>query len=419
MRVIGTLFSFEMKKILARKSTWITFAVLLGFYFVFTLMPLSVQYAVTAAQQETDSSGGAVKTDSYTETFWDEKIKRRDNGIALSGRKLDDDMLQEMWRESEALGKKRDSMSLQEYDDKAKRYKLADSAITSLLGEENPTSDDGSIRYGQLMEGRNRYIVQMQDHYQLSDAERKFWQQREKKVDKPFTLQYAEPFENLVRMPGCYMGLLLVTFLIAVAVSRIFTEEHARKVDQLALSSRYGKRHLYFAKILAGTVFTFIFTAAMTGVIFLTTFILYGTEGASCAVQLFAGWYSYPMSMGEAALIMLGIEFLAALLTSIFTMVVSERFRSNITAIALVTGITIGGRLLTVPAAFRVLSQIWNYLPINLLKEENFFDLRLVSLFGVKFTCWQFAPILYSILGILLVLLGKRIYCNYQVGGKE
>ena len=50
-------------------------------------------------------------------------------------------------------------------------------------------------------------------------------------------------------------------------------------------------------------------------------------------------------------------------------------------------------RMVSVSASWGIFSQLWNYLPINMLKvDEGFCDLRLVHLFGTKLTTWQFAP---------------------------
>ena len=82
--------------------------------------------------------------------------------------------------------------------------------------------------------------------------------------------------------------------------------------------------------------------------------------------------------------------------------------------------LTVGvARIIVIPREFRVMSQIWNYFPMNLLKiDQGFLDVRLVNIFGVKLTSWQFAPILYLILGGILVLLGRRCYCRHQVQGR-
>ncbi len=45
-------------------------------------------------------------------------------------------------------------------------------------------------------------------------------------------------------------------------------------------------------------------------------------------------------------------------------------------------------------------------------------NLRLVNLFGVQLTGWQFAPILYVLLIVLMVFGGAKVYRKYQVSGR-
>ena len=187
----------------------------------------------------------------------------------------------------------------------------------------------------------------------------------------------------------------------------------------MILCSRNGKRQLYYAKIMAGILFAVFAVTVMLCIVVVLTLFLYGAEGFSAALQLVAGWYSYPLSVGEVLLIMLFISVLVVVLTSILIMVVSEKFCSSVAAMAVVMAVIAGSRLIVIPRGFPVLSQIWNFLPLNLLKlDQGFLDVRLVSVFGRRFTSWQFAPVLYLILGVVLVLLGRRVYCRYQVQGR-
>ena len=115
---------------------------------------------------------------------------------------------------------------------------------------------------------------------------------------------------------------------------------------------------------------------------------------------------------------MAGLLLLACILTGIFAMVFSEITKSSIGTMATVIAILFLARLVPVPPDWRLL-QIVNFFPINMLKlDAGFTDMRLVSIFGLKFTSWQFAPILYILLIVLLFFTGKKVYCRFQVQGR-
>lgn len=105
----------------------------------------------------------------------------------------------------------------------------------------------------------------------------------------------------------------------------------------------------------------------------------------------------------------------ASIVTGVFTMVLSEVLRNGIGTLAVIGGITILSMFILVPARYRVLAQIWNYLPCVLVYIQNILDCRLIPFFGTYLTNMQFAPILYLIISVILLVAGFKIYQRYQV----
>ena len=221
-------------------------------------------------------------------------------------------------------------------------------------------------------------------------------------------------------MQGMYMTCMLMTFFIGISMVTVFAEEHTRKTDQLILCARYGKSKAYFAKILAGSLVVFGGNMLFAGVLIVGRFFSFGTEGFGAAIQsVVAPWYSYPLTMGQALLLMTGILLLSGVLVAVFAMLLAEVLGNSVGAMAVVVGLLFAARLVPIPPSFGVLSQAWNYMPINMLKvDEGFLDPRLVNLFGLQLTTWQFAPILYVVLIVGMVFAGSRFYRRYQVSGR-
>lgn len=67
---------------------------------------------------------------------------------------------------------------------------------------------------------------------------------------------------------------------------------------------------------------------------------------------------------------------------------------------------------------YRVLSQIWDFLPFSFLERLHVFDPRTIPLFGHCFVSWQIVPVLYLLCSVGLAALGKRFYQRYQVSGR-
>lgn len=397
MRQFRTLFYYEIKKITQRKNTWITFGALLVLFFgLFAGRQLGSTY-IDGEFLETKKEGFA--TD-------------RENGLKLSGRKLDDTLFAEV-KTAYALAEDKDIKYFltEEYQDSIRPYR----GIYDII---RFNSELSAVTEENFYAAREAALKESQDDFKLSEAEKEYWQEKEEKVTKPFTYQYADAYWYLDSMNGVYMILLMVSFMLAICMSNVFTEEHGRKTDQLILCSRLGRKETYFAKILAGSVFSFAAGLLFLVIVTVGAFITFGAEGFSAVLQLAAPNYSYPLTMGRVFLVMAGLLLLACILTGIFAMVFSEITKSSIGTMATVIAILFLARLVPVPPDWRLL-QIVNFFPINMLKlDAGFTDMRLVSILGLKFTSWQFAPILYILLIVLLFFTGKKVYCRFQVQGR-
>lgn len=398
------LLGYEIKKILMRKSTIVAFVLLFG---------IQVFLAIAG------SLGSTYVEDIFVETHGERNRIERENGIALSGRELDEELLAEI---TQAYGKiewsDRAYLLSEEYQTEVRKFsdligRLKAWGFGSVLSE-------GGLTEEAFYEMREIRRDELWDNQQLSEKERAYWLEKEENLEFPFTYEYTTAYEYLLTMHGGYMCCMLLTFFIAVSMVGVFTEEHSRKTDQLVLCTKYGRCRLYFAKILAGSIVVFgtnllFVVAALAG-----NFFSYGVEGFHAAIQVAAAfWYSYELSAGEAVLLIMGLLLLSSVMVAVFTMVLAEILRSAIGAMAIIIGGLFAARLVVIPASWGFLSQMWNYIPINLLKvDQGFTDLRLVSVFGLQLTSWQFAPILYVVITVALIVIGNKVYKSYQVSGR-
>ncbi len=399
MGQFGTLFFYEIKKIMQRKNTWITLGILLIIYVLLT---------------GTRMFGSSYIEGEFLETHKDGFAIDRKNGEKLSGRKLDDDLFDEMKKAYAGMeDKELKYMLTEEYQTKVRPYSTV--YEIARFADINPFT----VTEKEFYDAREAAVKKSQEKYELTEKEKAYWREQEDRLEKPFTYQYADGYTDLISMNGIYMVCLYTSFLIAICMSSVFTEEHGRKTDQLILCSRLGRKDIYYAKILAGGMFSFLVTAFFLLIETAGVFATYGREGFSAIMQLFYSVYSYPLTNGHIFLIMTIILLISAVLTGIFTMVLSEITKSNIGSLATVVVILFMARLVPIPVTWRALSQIWNFFPINMLKlDAGFTDMRLISFFELKLTSWQFAPFLYVLLAVLLVFAGKKVYCRYQVQGR-
>lgn len=402
MNNFGTLFNYEIKKLLKRKILWITLLICL----------IITGFSVVGSLTGTYYVDG-VKADTHYNMFFTDLAYQK----ALDGREIGQTLLEEMSRAYGMIPPTAERYTTtEEYQKYARPYSeifnfvriTANMTVSETL-EWVPDEEDLYVR-------RLAMLEKTWQDTGLSDGEKSFWLQKDAEVETPFIFAVTEGYSALFRA-FTSIG-ILVLLSVAVCISSVFPDEHTRKTDQLILCSTHGKDGAYWAKILAGVSFSLGLSLIVSAFAFTLAFCVYGAEGFSAAFQLIYVYCSYPLTVGKATLLMYGVLAASSVLFSIFVMVLSERLHGSIATLAAATGLLILGMVFSVPSQYRIPSQIWAWLPNCILSPQNLFDVRLLSVFGRYFTAWQAVPVIYFLAAFLLIIAGRAVYRHYQVSGR-
>lgn len=402
MRDLGTLYQYELKKIVKRKLLWITLLICVLCTAVTVVSGLLGTYYV---------DGEAV--DTHYHMYQVDRAYREN----LSGRVIGQALLQEMADGYGRIPFEAERYTLtEEYQTYARPYSDIFNLVRSWTNLSASQAMSWEPDEGALYAARLQKLEDEWQSQRLSDGEKAFWLEKERQIEIPLTYYYHEGYEILLDS-FLSMGVLMLLF-VAIGLSSVFSDEHTRRTDQLMLSSVNGKHAVYWAKILAGVTVS-ISSAALIAVLAVGLCLgVYGTEGFYAAFQLYALMYSYPLTLGQACLIAYGILILTSVFAGVFVMVLSELLRSNIATLAVCTGFVIAGGLIAIPEEYRAVSQLWDYLPMTFLASWNIFDTCPITVLGHCFVSWQLVPVCYLVGAALLTLMGKRIYQRYQVSGR-
>ena len=110
-------------------------------------------------------------------------------------------------------------------------------------------------------------------------------------------------------------------------------------------------------------------------------FVIYGTDGFQAQLQLFQPNDVWLLTAGELLLILIGLSLVTALFHSAAAMVLGERLKSNMTPMAVMVGFLLFSLLFNIPEQYRILSQIWDYVP------RTFWLIG-----GLSVTAWYLSP---------------------------
>lgn len=247
----------------------------------------------------------------------------------------------------------------------------------------------------------------------LTEAEYSYWENKDSQIARPFVYEYTDGWGNLWEY--AYTLNYFLFLLLAMCLPNVFSEEYAQKTDAVILCSKYGRKQLYYAKILAGAVFSVVSAILIFGVTLLSSILVYGADGFSAALQAAFPLSSWNVTVGESILILFFTLLTISLLYGCLIMFLSAVIKNGIAVMAIPVGMMAMTMMMDVPYQFRLASQIYDLLPTNLLTKWELWDDRLISVFGQYFTNYQIAPVLYLVFAVLLVLIGKIVYQKHQV----
>lgn len=422
MNNFGRLYLYELKKILHKKMVWITFGVIFCFVLLMaTADCFLMSYSIYSADGKEEKVSG-----------YEKMLEERENARILSGRKIDDALLDEMKQANqgkevlEEQGREIEDGALTtraetiftSYDgsfdkEESQKYKVIYDYVRYLAGSEEAVLHTDEKELYQI---RKDEITALYEAQQLKEEEIAYWEEREAGLEIPFTYEYAEGGERCLDF--LYSMNFCIMMLIAICLSGVFSDEHMRKTDQIISGTRYGKKILYFAKLAAGASFGI----GSTGLLLLTGIFLilsiYGADGLRGAIQIVIPFCTWHLTLGETVLWCLALLLLIAGIYSVVIMFLSERLKSSTAAMALFTGVFIIDFFLNIPYRYRMLSQIQSLMPSKIMRSGGWSDLRLVKIFGEYLMSYQFAPLLYLVAAVLFILIGKRTYERFQVTGR-
>lgn len=421
MSNFGTMYVFELRKIFKRKIVGITLCVMLVVCIFMGIAETLNTSVYTDGENTVEVSG------------YEALQKEKENAVSISGMAIDDALLNEVSEtyrgvyyyskySDENVSTASSMVAINEGEtqlDMQERIRAQERFRRIYLYAYQLTSDYNAIHMldeESLYQARMDYIMSEWEGQKLTADEMAYWQEKEQNIQKPFVYGYADAWDDFIA--ELYTMNILLLLAISVCLSGVFSEEHVRKTDQLILCSRLGKKTLYGAKILAGITFGVSCAALMYVASLVSTLVVYGAEGFDVALQLCAPMESWNITVGQAVLLMSLIYFVVAVLYSVIAMFLSEALRSSVAVMGLMTGGMFFTLMFGVSVKYRILSQIYELLPTLIMGMWKFTDYRLVKIFGIYFTNMQIAPILYILFSVILILLGKRIYRNYQVSGR-
>ncbi len=393
MHNLFTLMKYEWKKLLQKKL------VITTLFIIFTLQILSnLMFLVEVVSVSYNDSNGIIVEESMT--GYEIMVAEKKNARKLHGQKVD-------------------SYLVSKIDSTPSTSQIANpyGTVSFILRKMTGKNTLEMLQYSteELYSLWRANILQGYQDYYLTPAEIAYWEEKVDTIETPFVYQYNLGWSEICEQVLTNGVLLLI--LIAICLAGIFTDEHKLGTDQMILCTRNSKQ-VYFAKMLTGIFFGVGCALTLYAISYGFSFLFYGTEGYHATLQLEMVTSPHAITLGEATLILFGLSILAAVAESAFAMFLSEALNNSLGVMSILVGIMLLTQFLNIPEQYRLISQIWDYLPTNLITYWGFGDGRLIPILGGYLNTFQFAAFLYPALSILFMLLTYIVYKRFQVTGR-
>ena len=410
--MFGTLYRYELKKILTRPYILLLLLAMVGVTIFLNVKPLLAQEEVAYAEED-----GTLVFDTvsrYEAIQLERRFSQEDTGCLLDN--------------EAALEMRELNLSYQESATVPtfillNRFLVQDGIAITYF---NPLWD-GTDQMADLTYKAIAYT--QEEEYQnqrLTQEEINYWKEERAEIDTPYTLGYAKGYSGILRL-AYWLNLMVLPFVF-VCLCGSFSDDHVYKTWPILTSSKHGRKSLALARLAAGETLAggailmlFAITAAIQ-------FFVHGAQGAGVPIQLLEVENLRPgfgetrlcassrvMTAGQGVLVTVGVSLLILLFAGALAMLLSKLFRRAIPALALPLGLMLLSLMFGPSYYSRMQVQVWSYFPTYRITEEFLLDERLVSLGGIQLDCITVSAWLYGLLAILCLVWCFWLYRRHVV----
>ncbi len=182
--------------------------------------------------------------------------------------------------------------------------------------------------------------------WEYSQAERAYWTEMRAGVSEPIEYGYVGGWENII---SCAAFLVFSILAVCVTLAPTFSFEYQSGADAVVLATRRGRSTLVAAKVVAALAYATAYFLLCTVIIVGFSLVFYGADGFGLSMQSMALSSPYPLTAGQAALVLVGLMYAACMGFACLTLALSSRTSSTLSVfltdvvLVLLTGLVPSG----------------------------------------------------------------------------
>ena len=163
--------------------------------------------------------------------------------------------------------------------------------------------------------------------WEYSEAERAYWTEMRASVPEPVAYGYSGGWDNVV---NCAAFLVFSILAVCVTLAPTFSFEYQSGADAVVLATRRGRSTLVAAKVIAALAYATAYLLLCAAIIVGSSLVFYGADGFGLSIQSMALSSPYPLTAGQAALVLVGLMYVVCLGFACLTLALSSRTSSTL-----------------------------------------------------------------------------------------
>jgi ABC-type transport system involved in multi-copper enzyme maturation permease subunit len=204
-------------------------------------------------------------------------------------------------------------------------------------------------------------------------------------------------------------SIMFIGLVIVLALAPLYSGEAGYRMDSLILSSKYGRRSIVTAKLIAGLIFTVGWVTAFYGVCVIVSCLPYGFVGwdAPLNSSYLFGESPYAMTQLQGLFLQYAIAIMGACGLLLWTALISAAFRSSLSSFGLAMTLVILP-FISLPG---IIGEIISLLPSSIMASGNLIEsYRTYNLFNTPILYIPLSIVVTAILAILTLLLIPKAF---------
>lgn len=277
-------------------------------------------------------------------------------------------------------------------------------------------SDEMIDQFYKVRHAKIQEIVNMNYSYgNYSQTEKEFILNKDSKINTPFVYDYTNGWSDILQR-GFFTAFLLIGLAVCVIIAPIFANEYQTGADAVVLSTRFGRKQIIHAKILAGFLVSsgiFFFATALFMII---NFAAYGIQGWNASFQVLSFTSFYNLTIFQVFLCGLLLNYLIVMAVMSITMLLSSVCKTSFSAVIISALWVFVPLFIPSSKSSKLFNYIVNLLPSKALDTYTVFSVYDVYSFGQTVISLPIVILLFSTIIVLIALpLAHRSFRRHQV----